>query len=752
MPLAPGVRLGPYEVVSPLGAGGMGEVYKARDPRLGRDVAIKVLPPSVAADPARLHRFAQEARAVAALSHANILAIFDIGPGTVPFLVTELLEGETLRAVIERGPVPVRRATDIALQLVAGLAAAHGRGIVHRDLKPENVFLTRDGTVKILDFGLAKCETGLGGAADADHTMAATSAGVILGTVGYMAPEQIRGEPADPRSDIFAVGTVLYEMVSGQRAFHGDSPADTMSAVLREQPPDLVLRTGTPPAVARIVRRCLEKDAAERFQSARDVRFALEAVTDAPDASPAAPKAANQKSIAVLPFANMSADAENQYFSDGLAEELINALTRLPGLHVASRTSAFRFRGREIDIRQIGKELGVATVLEGSVRKSGNRLRITAQLINVADGYHVWSERYDREMADVFAIQDEIVEAIVKAIAPSLAGEAKAAIKRGTDNQEAYELYLKGRHHWHQRSPAALQTALRLFEQVTTLDRDYALAYAGIADCLAIIRAYGWFPASTCRARARDAIERAQSLDASLPQVNFSHGLYLFLLETNPDAALTWVQRAAALDPRMVEAQVYQAMIHAYQGHVAETLAYAATARRLDPVSPFAHFVSAISFCILSLFEEATDAARQVLELLPDSTTGLWPLGIALTGLGRIDPALAALERLCQLSRAPLYVGQLGLAYGIARRQDAALGLLNELDERASRGEYVAPCARLAIAIGLDDTTGIRGALTACVDDTTPAPTVKVSCGPFLERYRSDPEIDSLCGRIYRGL
>jgi eukaryotic-like serine/threonine-protein kinase len=221
--------------------------------------------------------------------------------------------------------------------------------------------------------------------------MAATSAGVILGTVGYMAPEQIRGEPADPRSDIFAVGTVLYEMVSGRRAFHGDSPADTMSAVLREQPPDLVLRTGTPPAVARIVSRCLEKDAAERFQSARDVRFALEAVTDAPDASSAAPQAANQKSIAVLPFANMSADAENQYFSDGLAEELINALTRLPGLHVASRTSAFRFRGREIDIRQIGKELGVATVLEGSVRKSGNRLRITGQLINVADGYHVWA-------------------------------------------------------------------------------------------------------------------------------------------------------------------------------------------------------------------------------------------------------------------------------------------------------------------------------------------------------------------------
>jgi len=234
--------------------------------------------------------------------------------------------------------------------------------------------------------------------------------------------------------------------------------------------------------------------------------------------------------------------------------------------------------------------------------------------------------------------------------------------------------------------------------------------------------------------------------------VNFSYGLYLFLLESNADAALPWVQRAAALDPRMVEAQVYQAMIHAYLGHTAEALSYAATARHLDPVSPFAHFVSSISFCILSLFEEGADAARHVLELQPDSTTGLWPLGIALTGLARIEPALAALERLCQISRAPLYVGQLGLAYGTACRHGDARRLLNELDERASRGEYVAPCARLAIAIGLDDITGIRGALTACVDDTTPAATVKVVCGPFLERYRSDSEIDSLCDRIYRGL
>src|SRR5260221_5954064 len=453
MSLAPGTRLGPYEILSLLGAGGMGEVYKARDPRLDRDVAIKVLPESMAGDPSRLHRFEQEARSVAALSHPNLVAIFGVGTGDRPYLVTELLDGETLRSVLERGPVSLKRAAEVALQLVAGLTAAHDRGVVHRDLKPENIFVTRAQGVKILDFGLAKATSPAEARLhDVDVTRAsATLAGLVMGTAGYMSPEQVRGQAADPRSDIFATGAILYEMVTGQRAFQGASPADTMSAVLREQPMDLVLRSGTPPALARLVRRCLEKDPQERFQSARDLRFAIESISDAHPVAPAPVKKADEKSIAVLPFANMSADAENQFFSDGLAEELINALARLPGLQVASRTSAFRFRGGDVDIREIGRQLQVATVLEGSVRRAGNRLRVTAQLISVADGYHLWSERYDREMADVFAIQDEIVESIVKAIAPALAGDAKKAVRRPTDNLEAYELYLKGRHSWHLR-------------------------------------------------------------------------------------------------------------------------------------------------------------------------------------------------------------------------------------------------------------------------------------------------------------
>jgi serine/threonine protein kinase/Flp pilus assembly protein TadD len=751
MSLSPGTRLGPYEIASLLGVGGMGEVYKARDPRLGRDVAIKVLPESMAGDPSRLHRFEQEARAVAALSHPNIVAIFDVGAGDHPYLVTELLDGETLRAVVARGPLSLTRATEIALQIVAGLAAAHDRGIVHRDLKPENIFLTRDRGVKILDFGLAKAiSPAQAGLHDVDVTRAsATLAGLVMGTAGYMSPEQVRGQAADPRSDIFACGAILYEMVTGQRAFQGASPADTMSAVLREQPTDLVLRSGTPPALARLVRRCLEKDPADRFQSTRDLRFAIESISDAHPVAPPPAKKDDEKSVAVLPFANMSADAENQYFSDGLAEELINALTRLPGLQVASRTSAFRFRGGDVDIREIGKQLQVTTVLEGSVRRAGNRLRITAQLINIADGYHIWSERYDREMADVFAIQDEIVESIVKALAPALSGNAKTAVRRPTENLEAYELYLKGRHSWHLRSPSALQAAMRYFEQVIALDPDYALAYAGLADCFGICRVYGWFSYAQSHDRAAEAVARAAAIDPSLAEVNFSQGAHVFFFDGNWTRAETFLRQAVAVNARMVDAHGYLALALACAGRFDEATAHADQACAIDPLSAFSHYLASVAFVIMGRFARAEQEARRVCELQQDSLTGLWPLGMALCGLARHDEAVAVLERAVTLSRAPVYLGQLGMAYGRAGRADDARRLLSELEDRASRGEHVMSTALLCIHVGTGDAAGIRRSLDACVTDRAPVATIKIVCGVSLEAYRTDAEIARLLDTLY---
>jgi len=764
MSLTPGTRLGPYQIVSLLGAGGMGEVYKARDPRLGRDVAIKVLHESVAADPERLRRFEQEARAVAALSHPNILAIFDVGAGAQPYLVTELLEGETLREGLARGPLSLPRTTEVALQFVAGLAAAHDRGIVHRDLKPENIFLTRDRGVKILDFGLAKATSpaeagphdasgrGVRLQADVDLTRAgATLAGLVMGTAGYMSPEQVRGQAADPRSDIFAAGAILYEMVTGQRAFQGTSPADTMSAVLREQPVDLVLRSGTPPALARLVRRCLEKDANDRFQSARDLRFAIESISDAHPAAPAPAKKADEKSVAVLPFANMSADADNQYFSDGLAEELINALTRLPGLHVASRTSAFRFRGGDVDIREIGRQLHVTTVLEGSVRRSGTRLRVTAQLINIADGYHIWSERYDREMADVFAIQDEIVEAIVTALAPALVGDAKKAVRRPTENLEAYELYLKGRHSWHMRSPAAMQSAVRCFEQVIRLDPEYALAHAGLADCFGVCRGYGWFSAAQSHERAREAVTRAIALDPSLAEVNFSQASYIFWFERNWRDAEAPLRRAIAINPRMAAAHGYLALWYACDGDVEGATSHAELERNVDPLSAFSQYLAGITYSVAGRFEPAERIARYTLELQPDSLTGLWPLGLALSGSGRDAEAVTVVERAAMLSRAPFYVGQLGFTYARVGRVDDARRLLIELEDRAGRGEYVSPAAPLFVAAGLGDVAAVRRGLEACVADATPLLTIKVTSGSFLTPYRADADVARLMDTLQAG-
>ncbi len=746
MSLDPGTHLGPYQISALLGAGGMGEVYKARDPRLGRDVAIKVLPDTVAGDAGRLHRFEQEARAVATLSHRNIVAIFDVGSGEHNYLVTELLDGESLRAMLERGPLSLPRVAELALQFLSGLMAAHSSGIVHRDLKPDNVFVTRAGDVKILDFGLAKSAT----RPEPDVTcVSATLAGLVMGTVGYMSPEQVRGEGADPRSDIFATGAILYEMITGQRAFQGNSPADTMSAVLREQPPDLVLRTGTPPALARIVRRCLEKDPNDRFQTARDLRFAIESLSDA-HAQPVSTKS-DEKSVAVLAFANMSADADNQYFSDGLSEELINALTRLPGLRVASRTSAFRFRGDSTDIREIGQQLRVSTVLEGSVRRAGSRLRVTAQLINVADGYHLWSERYDREMADVFAIQDEIVEAIVKALAPALAGDAKAAVRRPTENLEAYELYLKGRHFWHLRSPAALQAAIQCFEQVIDLDPDYALAHAGVADCLGVCRGYGWFSVAQTRDRAREAVHRALALDPTLAEVQFAHGLYTVWLEPEWRAAEAPLRRALAINPRMAGAHGYLGLLLAIDGRFDESVAAADSARDVDPLSAFSHYLASFGYYICHRFELAERTSRRVLELQPDALMGLCPLGMALSGQGRDLEAVPFVERAVMLSRAPFYVGQLGFTYARLGRVDDARRLLDELTDRASRGEYVSPASRLFVQVGLGDVAGIKQELQACLADETSLLTVKVTSGVFLHAFRADADIARLLDVLQGG-
>ena len=451
MTLAPGTTLGPYAIVSQLGSGGMGVVYLAHDPRLKRQVAIKLLPPDLTRDETAKQRFLQEAQAASALDHPNICTIFEINetPDGQLYLVMAHYEGETLKERIARGPLALNDAIDIATQVGQGLAEAHGAGIVHRDIKPANLLVTKTGVVKILDFGLAK----LAG------TEGVTQTGTTVGTVAYMSPEQARGQEVDHRTDIWSLGVVLYEMLAGTPPFQGENLLSLSNAILEQEQASL---TGSSSSAQSVLTRALYKDRAQRFQSVTDLLGELRKLQSGSDA-PTAVAAAQPDvpSIAVLPFADMSPGKDQDYFCEGMAEEIINALTGLEGLHVASRTAAFQAKARDFDIAEIGSRLNVGAVLEGSVRKAGQRLRVTAQLINVSDGYHLWSERYDRNMEDVFAVQDEITQSVVEKLKVKLlGGQEVPVITRPTDTLEAYNLYLKGRYYQLKLTGAALEKGL----------------------------------------------------------------------------------------------------------------------------------------------------------------------------------------------------------------------------------------------------------------------------------------------------
>jgi serine/threonine protein kinase/tetratricopeptide (TPR) repeat protein len=753
-----GRTLAHYRITAAIGAGGMGEVYRATDTKLGRDVAIKVLPSAMAAHPERLERFRREARAVAALNDPHIVTIYSVEEADgVHFLTMELVEGQALDRVISDGGLPIPRILEISTALAEALVAAHAKGIVHRDLKPANVMVTNDGRVKVLDFGLAKI-SGSGEVVMSGSDLGTemrTREGVVMGTMPYMSPEQVSGREVDHRSDLFSLGVILYEMASGSRPFQGRSPAELISSILRDTPRPLgEIRPEAPDGLQRLVGRCLEKETGDRVQTAREIGDEIR-VLGSPSGETAGaaradrPVATGRPAVAVLPFVNMSGDADNEYFSDGLSEDLINALSRLSGLHVASRTSAFRFRGSDLDIRQIGHQLGVTTVVEGSVRRAGARLRVTAQLVSVENGYHLWSERYDRQMADVFEIQDEIVTSIVEALVPALLGDAGHAVQRSTKNLEAYELYLKGRHYWHQRSPSTLRFAIQCFEQAIQLDPRYALAYAGLSDCYGILRFYGWISAEEARPPAQAAMTQAMSLAPSLWEVNFSRAFYAYYFEKNWREAEPHFQKAIAINPRSSLAQIYYGLFLTALGRTEDAIARTLLACDLDPLSSFIHSLASASLSTVGRFDEAERAAQRALELQPGALFGLWIHGLALSGLERHEEAIRSLERAVTISRAPIFVGLMGMVSARAGRHEDAVRLVHELQDRASRGEYVPAFALLPIHVGLGDVPEVRRTLSEALSEATPPLTLRVTTGQFLEALRSDPEIDRMLFELF---
>lgn len=565
MGLSTGDRLGRYEIVEAVGAGGMGEVYRARDTELERDVAIKVMPEEVASDPSWLERFEREARSIASLNHPNIITIHSIEEeGGIRFFLMELVEGRTLAEIIPRNGMTTDVFWGIAIPLVEALAAAHDMGVTHRDLKPGNVMVSDSGRVKVLDFGIAKIAAEAGPPADTNEpTWGITRPGTIMGTIPYMSPEQVQGRTTDSRSDVFSLGVLLHEMLTGERPFQGENSADLISSILRDIPRS---PSGVCPRVPRgldqIVQRCLKKDPDHRYRSARELYEQLEIVKRA---RTVVENETTLPSIAVLPFADMSLDKDQDYFCEGMADEIITALTGIEGLRVASRTSSFRFKDSGLDIQSIGEQLHVGTVLEGGVRKAGARLRVTAQLTNVSDGYNVWSRRYDRDLEDVFAIQDEIAQSIVDALKIELtAGEQCATERSATADIEAYDFFLRGRKFFYEGTRTGIELAREMFSRAARRDASYSLAFAGLADCHSYLFMYfDRIPAN--KEAAVEASQRAVELGEDFADTHAARGLALSLDQQYEEASREF-ETALQLNSRLFEAYYFYARVCREQG------------------------------------------------------------------------------------------------------------------------------------------------------------------------------------------
>ena len=686
MTLNNGITLGPYEILSELGAGGMGEVYRARDSRLERDVAVKVLSDRFAREQDALARFRRENTVLAALSHPNIRAIYDIGQHEDrTYAVMELLEGETLASRLRRGSFDWRSAVQIAQSIADGLAAAHDKGIVHRDIKPQNIFLTIDSAVKILDFGLARLERRNSLEENGSSvTTPATQPGMILGTASYMSPEQVRGQTADTRSDIFAFGCVLYEMLTGSRAFSRETVAETMTAVINDDPPGLTESgVGAPGELQRVMAHCLEKKPRTRFQTARDLSFALAGIGQQEGTSKS--KEAAKASVAVLSFVNMSSDQENEYFSDGLAEELINALCKVDGLQVASRTSSFSFKGTNQDIREIGRRLNVRTVLEGSVRKAGNTLRISAQLVNVSDGYHLWSQTFDRRIEDVFAIQDESARAIVRALRVVLSDEERRAIaKLPTDDVQAYDYYLRGRQFFRQFRREGLQRARRLFMRAYELDPRYARAYAGVADCCSLLHLH-WGADEAHVKVAAEASRKALELDPDLAEAHVARGLAVSQ-RNRFDEARREFETAIHQNPELFEAYYFYARACVAQGKLERAAELFEQASKVNPEDYQAPILLAEAYAGLGRENEAEAAnrkglvaAERHLELFPNDGRALNLGASALVGLGEHERGLEWAERaLAGDPEEPSVLYNVACTYARLGKTENALACLDE--------------------------------------------------------------------------
>jgi serine/threonine protein kinase/Flp pilus assembly protein TadD len=754
-----GTKLTHYRITAKLGEGGMGEVYRAADSKLGREVAIKVLPANFSRDPQSLARFEREGRALAALNHPHIAAIygFDADQGT-HFLVMELVEGETLNERLQRGPLPVREALAVARQMAEAIQEAHEKGIIHRDLKPGNVKITPNGRVKVLDFGLAKMgfagsagklarisapfaanDAGVSGTDAPTLKAEATRPGAVMGTPAYMSPEQARGQEVDKGTDIWAFGCCLYECLSGRKPFQGKTASDLMAAVLKSDPDWSQIPAETPREIVTLLRRCLEKDPSRRLRSIRDIAITIEETTKMSVRSsserwrwPVAAvgplilimgagifvwkrsasnriaqagsevvksnavalastrSATDLKSIAVLPFVNMSGNVENEYFSDGISEEILNALARTPGLRVAARTSAFFFKGKNEPVQKIGEALKVGVVLEGSVRRAGNQLRITAQLISVADGFHLWSDTFDRQAEDVFAIQSEVAQRVLAALKLKLLDDrGPTAPHGGTDNLEAYDLFLHGRQLWNKRTGADLERAIGYFQQATEKDPKFALAYAGVAACYAVMADHSEVAVKETLPKTRAAARRALELD---PRLAEAHTLLARCMHAEGDVAGAekGFNEALAMSPNYATAHHWYALFLADCGKPERALVEIRQAHALDPLSAVIQAELGTVLLRNRRYDEAVAQEDKALRLSPDFPYAYLLRGLVRAAQRKFPEAIADLKRAQALGNNSRWVSSgLGYSYAASGRTNEAQQQIEDLKANAAKGHSV---------------------------------------------------------------
>ncbi len=738
MPISPGDQIGRYQIHSLLGAGGMGQVYLAQDTQLDRPLALKLLPAKFTGDVDRLRRFKQEARATSALNHPNILTIYEIGEADgAHFIATEFIDGVTLRLHLGRNSLKMTEALDIAVQITSALSAAHQAGVVHRDIKPENVMLRKDGYIKILDFGLAKLaerET-----VDSEAiTLAETDPGVVMGTVGYMSPEQARGRAVDARSDIFSMGVVLYEMLAGRSPFAGNSTSSVLVSILEREPPPLARFIPDVPAeMQRIITRTLAKKRDDRYQTARDLYTDLKNFKQELDfnlklasttgwqerelpsgggtthigkvadtvieqgsnlfqtLNPTQQRFSHTSrrlsrdepidSLAVLPLVNASADPNAEYLSDGITESIINSLSQLPQLRVMARSTVFRYKGQEVDPIEVGNDLDVRAVMLGRVLQIGEQLVIKAELVDVADGSNLWGAQYNRKPADILAVQDEISGEIFENLRLRLTGDHKEKlVKRYTDNTEAYQLYLKGRFHTSKATREALHKGIEYFNQAIAVDPAYALAYSGLAEAY-----YGLssahLPPKEAMPRARAAATRALEIDDTLAEAHASLGLVKVFYDWDWAGAETEYRRAIDLNPGYASAHHWYGWYLALMGRLDQATGEMQRAQELDPLSLEITADLGLSFFFARQYERAIEQFQKALEMDQNFIWARFFIGWAKEQQGLSDEAIAEFQRAAQVEDASVIKAALGHAYAAGGKIEEAQAILAQLQQTSDR-------------------------------------------------------------------